>query len=337
MKVQQNITVFAGDTQSRIQAENENAQKRESEKCGTEKGSSRIIYAGNLTENLTLRDRIQKKKEEAQERALKIISDAWDGDKQIEESIGESSEHIEEYQSEYQQARGKAKEIAEERERLREPKERYLTIALTKGRLARKTLELLEKARVAEKHPWAGTELTDAERERLAVIGEKGLTQYQAQQLELSDMEWRYRESAHRAEAGIQGENASIRGIREERRKHHPIADAKRNAEKVLEAARDQIIGMVVEESREHLDEEQEKREEVSEAIQEKREEQEEILEKREEREAEFEELIEELPVEEALDLENVQDEIRQEIENMMSRMGLTAEELKGAKVDTSV
>ena len=331
MKVQQNITVFAGDTQSRIQAENENEQKRESEKCGTEKGSSRIIYAGNLTENLTLRDRIQKTKEEAQERALKIISDAWDGDKQIEESIGESSEHIEEYQSEYQQARGKAKEITEERERLRESSH------IEADSEEQRDLELLEKARVAEKHPWAGTELTDAERERLAVIGEKGLTQYQAQQLELSDMEWRYRESAHRAEAGIQGENASIRGIREERRKHHPITDAKRNAEKVLEAARDQIIGMVVEESREHLDEEQEKREEVSEAIQEKREEQEEILEKREEREAEFEELIEELPVEEALDLENVQDEIRQEIENMMSRMGLTAEELKGAKVDTSV
>lgn len=331
MKIQQNITVFAGDTQSRIQAENESAQKQDAGKSGAEKGGSQIIYAGNLTDNLSLRDRIQQKKEQAQERALKIISDAWDGDKQIEESIGESREHIEEYQSKYQEAQGKVKEVAQERERLRESSH------IEADSEEQQDLELLEKARVAEKHPWAGTELTDAERERLAVIEEKGLTRYQAQQLELSDTEWRYRESAHRAEAGIQGENASIRGIRGERRKHHPIADAKRNAEKVLETARDQIIGMVVQESREHLDEEQEKREEVSEAIQEKKEEQEEILEKREEREEELEELIEELPVEGTVDLENVQDEIRQEIENMMSRMGLTAEELKGAKVDASV
>lgn len=331
MRVQENITVFAGDTQNRIQAENENAQKRDEGKSGAQKSGSQIIYAGNLTENLTLRDRIQKKKEEAQERALKIISDAWDGDKELEKSFGESREHIEEYQAKYREAQGKVKEVAKERERLRESSH------IEADSEEQRDLELLEKARVAEKHPWAGTELTDAERERLAVIEEKGLTQYQAQQLEWSDTEWRYRESAHRAEAGIQGENASIRGIRGERRKHHPIADAKREAEKVVEAARDQIIGMAVQESKEHLDEEQEKREEVSEAIEEKREEQEEILEKREEREEEFEELAGELPVEEAVDMENVQDEIRQEIQNMLNKMGLTAEELKGAKLDTNV
>ena len=331
MKVQQNITIFTGDTQNRLQAENENAEKKGKAGIDGEKSGNQTFYAGNLLENLSLRERIQKKKEEAQERALKIINEAWDGDREIEETIGESRVHIEEYQAKYQEAQGKAGEIAEERERLRESSN------VEADSEEQRDLEILEKARVAAKHPWAGTELTDEERERLAAIEEKGLTEYQTQQLELSDAQWRYRESAHRAEAGIQGENAAIRGIREERRKHHPMADARREAEKVLEAARDQIVGMVVQESREHLDEEQEKREEISEAIEEKKEEQEEILEKREEREEEFEELIEELPVEETVDMENVQDEIRQEIENMMSKMGLTAEDLKGAKVDANV
>lgn len=326
MKVQQNITVFTGDTQNRTQAEKEDAKNN-----GAQESRSKTIYAGNLTENLTLRDRIQQKKEQAQARALKIVNDAWDGDKEIEATIGESKAHIQEYQAKYQEAQGKAGEIAEEREKLRE------TSHIDADSEEQRDLELLEKARVAAKYPWSGAELTDEERERLAVIEEKGLTKYQEQQLELSDTEWRYRESAQKAEQGIQTENAVIRGIRGERRKHHPMADAQREAKEVLEAARDEIIGMVVQESKDHVDEEQEKREEVSEAVEEKREEQEEILEKREEREEEFEELVEDLPLEEAVDLDNVQDEVRQEIQNMMNKMGLVAEDIKGAKVDTSV
>ena len=326
MKVQQNITIFTGDTQNRTQAENENAKNN-----GARESRNKTIYAGNLTENLTLRDRIQQKKEQAQARALKIVNDAWDGDKKIDESIGESKAHIEEFQAKYQDAQEKAGQIAQERERLRESSH------IDTDSDEQRDLELLEKARVAANHPWAGTELTSEEKERLAVIEDKGLTKYQEQQLALSDTEWRYRESAQKAEQGIQTENAVIRGIRGERRKHHPMADAQREAKEVLEAARDEIIGMVVQESRDQLDEEQEKREEVSDAIEEKKEEQEEILEKREEREEEFEELMEDLPVEEAVELENVQDEIRQEIQNMMNKMGLVAEDIKGAKVDTGV
>lgn len=326
MKVQQNITVFAQDTQNRTQAENENAEKK-----SAQESRSKTVYAGNLMENLSLRDRIQKKKEEAQARAMKIVSDAWDGDKGIEETIGESRAHIEEYQAKLQEAQGRAGEIAEEREKLRESSN------IEADSEEQRDLEILEKARVAAKHPWSGTQLTDAEKERLAVIEEKGLTEYQAGQLELSDAQWRYRESAHRAEQGIQTENAVIRGIRGERRKHHPMADAQREAEEVLETARDEIIGMAVQESKDHLEEEQEKREEESKAIEEKKEEQEEILEKRKEREEDFEKLVEDLPLEEAVDLENVQDEVRQEVQNMMNKMGLVAEDIKGAKVDASV
>lgn len=326
MKIQQNITVFAGDTQSRAQAENENAGK-----SGAQENKSNTIYAGNLMENLTLRDRIQQKKEQAQQRVLKIINDAWDGDKEIEKSIGESRDHIQEYQANYQDAQQKVNQIVEERKKLRENHH------IAEDSQEQKDLDLLEKARVAANHPWSGTVLTDEEKERLAKIEDKGPTEYQKQQLELSDTEWRYRESADRAEQRIQMENAVIRGIRGERRKHHPMANAQREAKEVLEAARDEIIGMVMQEAKDHVDEEQEKREEISEAIEEKKEEREEILEKRKEREEELEELIEELPIEEAVEMENVQDEIRQEIQNMMTKMGLVAEDLKGAKVDTSV
>ena len=101
-----------------------------------------------------------------------------------------------------------------------------------------------------------------------------------------------------------------------------------------MEAARDEAIGMIVEESREHLDEKQEDEKAEAEAIKEKKEEQEQILEKRKEREDDLEELMEEMPLEEMSDLKNAQTEIQQEIQNLVSKMNLVAEDIKGAKGD---
>ena len=94
---------------------------------------------------------------------------------------------------------------------------------------------------------------------------------------------------------------------------------------------------MIVDEAKEHLDEEQEKKEEEAEAVKEKKEEQEEILEKRKDREDELEELMEDMPLEDMADLKNAQAEIQQEIQNVVSKMNLVAEDIKGATVDVSV
>ena len=146
-----------------------------------------------------------------------------------------------------------------------------------------------------------------------------------------------YQLATLKAEAGIEEENAAIRGIREERRKVHPMADAQKQAEEVMEAARDEIIGMVMEEAKDHIDEEQEKREEQAEALKEKKEEQEEIQEKRKEREEELEELIEDMPVEEMADLDQTMEEVKQQIRKVLNEVNLTAEDIKGAQVDLNV
>ena len=135
----------------------------------------------------------------------------------------------------------------------------------------------------------------------------------------------------------IEAENAVIRGIHLERLKKDPMLGAKKQAEEVLEAARDEIIGMVTEEAKDHIDEEQEKREEQAEEVKEKKEEQEKILEKRKEREDELEELMEDMPLEELADLKNAQTQMQQEIQNLVSKMGLVAEDIKGARVDESL
>ena len=153
--------------------------------------------------------------------------------------------------------------------------------------------------------------------------------------LELDKAARTHQINAFTAEKKIEQENAVIRGIREERRKTHTIVDAQKQAEEVRKAASEEVIGMVMEETKEHIDQEQEEKEEQAEEIKEKKEEQEEILEKRKENEKELEELMEDMPLEEMADLENAQTEIQQEIQNIVNKMNLVVEDIKGAKIDS--
>lgn len=100
-------------------------------------------------------------------------------------------------------------------------------------------------------------------------------------------------------------------------------------AEDVLEAASDEILGMLMEEAKDHIDEEQEKREEQAEKIAEKKEEQEEQLEKSKEQNDELEEVTEAIR-------EASEDgaDVQKELDDILNKLKLLKEDLKGAKVD---
>ena len=342
MKIQNNITIFTGDTRN-------NAQAEKAKENQASDGKNKAIYAGNLLTEAPLRDRLQQRKAQAQQRAMKIIGDAWDGDRKIDGLVKEREEHLRNFQATYKAAQDRMVEIREESDALRK------TYGVDADSEEQRDLDLLLKAQAAA-WPIPGEQLTEEERERLHQYELQGkeLTEYQERQLKLNEEIGQLQLVAHIAEygsidsTGIRGENYIIRGIREEQRKVHPMADAKKQAEEIMEAARDEAIGMIVDEARDRIDQEQEKKEEEAEVIKEKKEEQAEILEKRKEREDEMEELMEDVLLDEPADLRNVQTEIQQEIQNivskadlaaeeiknMVSKMNLMADDLKGAKVD---
>ena len=82
MKVQNNITVFSGDTRNNVRAEWVNKE-------GTDSfdQKSRTIYVGNFLKEFPLRERIQQRRAEVQQRAMKIVQDAWDGDRQLDKEL----------------------------------------------------------------------------------------------------------------------------------------------------------------------------------------------------------------------------------------------------------
>lgn len=338
MRVGNNITVFSGDTQNNVQADA--ARERGASDAGNASGGkNKTIYAGNFLVEFPLRDRISQRRAQAQERALKIVSDAWDGDRQIDDEIKRSRDRIKDLKEEYKELADMKSAMGAEQEKSEETKQLPAEDP--------EEAAFMEKAYRAKLFPWAEVDFTEEEAQRFAEMDEEQITDYMKNKMERLTAGW---QSSGTMSAGsvvdaimydlktqIEIENAVVRGIRGEQRKQHSMVDAQKQAEDVMAASRDEIMGLVMEEAKEHIDEEQEKREEESEAIKEKKEEQEEILEERKEREEELEDLIEDMPIEEAENLKNVQAEIRQEVQNVLNKMNLMMEDIKGAKVDANV
>ncbi len=156
-------------------------------------------------------------------------------------------------------------------------------------------------------------------------------------QKELEDRREAVGDLLSKNERDTMGENALIRGTKLERLKRAPMVEAQNDAEQALADASEEIIGMVADEAREHLEEEQKEREEQAEKIQEKKEEAEEFREKQDEKAEELEELTENAPVEEMLELDRTRTDVQKEIEDILDKMKLMAEDIKGAMVDTDV
>ena len=242
----QNTTIFMGDS---TKAERHgSAPQAEKEKSGT-------VFAGNLNKTI---DPIAKKREEARNQAMKIVGDAWAGEKKIDDDLEERRRKIEEHKVTLSDSLDAVNKIDEERLALRDEK------GFTGEDKEEQELRLLEKEADSEKegsYVW----LTKEDRKELARLKEEGLTDYQQKSLSLYKSKEPYEKEIAEASAGIEEENAIIRGTKLERLKHHTMVDAGKEADAVMEAASDEIVGMLMEESKEHVDEKLEEAKEAAE------------------------------------------------------------------------
>ena len=274
MRISENFTLYVGGEAYAAS----NAEKQD-KKPGVS------IFAGNLGQSFC-EDKIAQRKEMAQKQAMKVVSDAWEGDKAIDEDLEADRVRIDKLRTQIRDAKDRMQEI-EEQQKI-----------------------LIEEQGYAPDHP----ELADLAEEKSAL-----------------------QEEYDNCQQDMKVEIATISAIRLERLKHHPMADAKKQAEAIMEQASEEMLGMLVEEAKEHLDEEQEACEEQAEKIEEKREEQEAFIEAQKEKKAAAEELVEEMPMEEMLTLEQVKQDVQKEVQNIVDKMKLVAEDIKGAVVDQSV
>ena len=119
-----------------------------------------------------------------------------------------------------------------------------------------------------------------------------GLTEYQQRSLEMLEYEIPYANTVYENKQEIMVENQIISAITVERLKNHTMTDAEKQAEAVMDAASEEIISMLVDEAKEHIDEESEKAKETAKEKAEEKEELETRIEKAKEEKKEKEKLL---------------------------------------------
>ena len=176
-------------------------------------------------------------------------------------------------------------------------------------------LELLAKEMDA-KTPWKQVSLTKEEGERIEQIRAQGLTEYQERSLEMKKGAEYYENQINEMKKEIEMENSIIRATRLERLKKDPMVKAQKQAEEIMEAASEEIVGMLADEAKDHIDEEMEEKKEAAQEKAEEAKELEEKLEKIKEKKEDQEELAEAIGelTEQTLQLDGVKTDIQEEI-----------------------
>ena len=274
-------------------------------------------------------DPIAAKREEARKKAMKIIGDAFANDRKIDEDLDARSEHIRKLKTVQNDANKVINEIESDRVALRDE------YGIDANSQEEKELQLLEKEFRA-RQKGSDVQLTKEDMEEIAKIKAKGLTEYQSRSMEMLEYEKPYLDAAYEAKAGIEEENLTIAAIKRELPKNVAMLKAQDKADAIENAASKEIMGMLVDEAKEHIDEEAKEAEEKAKEKQEKEEELQEKIDAARERRKEEEELTEDI-VESAQDLNvttaNIND-AQKDIKDMMNKLALVEEDMKGATVD---
>lgn len=257
-----NLSINAFGVDNIIKSSEQNAGKT------GEKSARQSIYAGNsnLADNP-----IAQRRKEAQEAAWNVVKKAWDSDKSVDDMIQSRQNHYAELAALKESATAELSGIADDKEALRE------LYDIDADSQEQKDLELLEKA----KEIYSGVsadELTKEERKRLGELYQTELTEYQSRALEMHDRAVELKKQIADADKQMVEDTAAIHAIELERLKENPVLDAQNAADEIMEAANQEIIGMAVQEAKEHIDEKMEKAQEKAEENAKEQEEREEQL-----------------------------------------------------------
>jgi len=308
-------------------------------------------------------DAVSMRKEIAGRRAKKAIEDAWAGDRKIALDVKDRKEKLQELRSEIARKTGYLMAYEEKKAEL---KEAYGIDAdgEEQQRLLQKREQSLENPEII---------LTEAEKTRLAEIDEYQERVREMDQISYdiwADKKTGIRDMQMDEEAGI----AAITAIHLERLKFHEMSDAQQTAKKLGTSAGDDVIDMLAKDAKEYIDEQlEEKREEAKEKAEEEAEKEEKLETKRLEREIrqkEFElaqselgqlkseqaenEEVEAARIEQQKDARkqegilmeveksstgtaSISSQTQIEIRQMLHKMNLLEEDLKGMEVDDSI
>lgn len=311
--------------------------------AGKKQCNNNPFFAGGWNDKV---DPITLKKQMAQKKAMKVVGDAFAADRKLDTEMADREAKIKEMRDEILEARNALKELDTQKAEIGK------VYGLGEEGLSEEDWKLLDKGYKAPGH------LTDDERARYQDMKEQGLTEYYSRCKDIDNLAEPYRQTIDDNTGTIKEFEAANKAIHKGRldlRKGNPMIAAQEEAEAIMDAARAEIIDMIKDEGMDHIDEEMQEKVEKAQEEKEKKEAEEEKLEairedreqiqnqaeaareRAHENEKRAEELMEALPTEELLQMNNGTSDFQQELKDIMYKMKLMAEDLKGAAVDATL
>ena len=345
MKIQQNLDVQLNPFQ------NNESSVAGAVKAGQKTGNISSISGANLKgESL-----IQQRQGLAKKQALKVVSDAFGGEKKLDAQMQSIKDEIKRLQDEINE---KTANTIENDAKLKELQEEYGIDPDSK--------ENQDLTRLAFKANYSKEGLSEEEMSSMSEYQQKALYYVSKNQQNSLDID---RAKSLQA-ANVQGYS----DMKSERNKSQDMLNAQEAEEEIMEASNGETIALLTQEAVEHVDEEQEEREEAAKEASEKKKEEKKEEAKKLEKEAAQQEMIENIKehaaesgrtsadikkavarreredanrmdlddvektiISDATSMEDTQNAVNTEITNILNKLSLLSNDVKGSTVDTQI
>ena len=290
------------------------------------------VFAGDLM--LGQGNQIEQKKQTARRQAMKLITDAWGRDELASQSIKDMEQQKADYVEQMQEAKEHEKTFEKSKKELQE----QYGVADSREQ---KALELLEKFQ-NYKNGSHDESFTKEDVDRLKELQNLPRTEYQEKALRLNQIAGSMKVTASNANDKLIELTDTIAKAKTDQAKSQDMLKAGSAADDILEASNKEIMGLLIQDGKEHIDKEQEEAQKKAEEQKEKRDEQQERIDEAKQERKEQEELIkgqaEADSAEQDLSLQrkttNNVEAAQQNIRNILKDNNLLAEDLKGIKID---
>lgn len=192
---------------------------------------------------------IDAKKENARSQAFKLISDAWDNDKKTEGFINEMKNEKSQKAEQLGEINSVINALENDKESL---KKEY---GIKDDSTEEKDLLLLQKYQ-DNRNGVSFDRFSEEEIERLKELQDTELTEYQKKALELNGTRGTYIKMSRDIEGELQAITLAMTDIEINKNKSQGMIKAEKASDIIMEAVGKETVGMLIEESMEHLEEE---------------------------------------------------------------------------------
>lgn len=299
-------------------------------------GKNLTLFAGNITgKGSDLESRIQQKRDQARKQAMKLINDAWDADKKAADGIDALNKDKQEQLDKLNEYKQSLKDVNEREKQLQEE------YNIDPDSQEQKDLELLKKYQNYSN----GSDYADfskEEVERLKELQNTPRTEYQDKALMLNGYRGEVRNQISMAEYKLMAISESVHDSKIDRLKSQDMLKADDSADRILDAAEKDVLGMVIDDTKENIDKKMEEEQKKAEEAAKKRDEQQERIDDSKQDAREQREIIRNDAKTDMLDINNGLsgkdvnnvEEVQKHIQKMLNDEKLINEDLKGIRID---